>query len=146
MPDKDNLDLLLDSAMATYGDPGPDSALEQRVLSSLAVARAAEQESRAGAWSLRWLGWAIAVPVAASLLLWIAINRTLHAPTVQTDQAKQPQTTHTTAPASGQTMAQYDRPQGAKAHTDLVAHTGRLKPCLSKAADLEAAPGVAALL
>ena len=32
MPEKDDLDRLLDSALSTYADPGPESGLEERVL------------------------------------------------------------------------------------------------------------------
>src|SRR5450631_1222883 len=41
MPDKDDLDLLLDSALSTYADPGPRAGLEERVLSALNVAHIA---------------------------------------------------------------------------------------------------------
>lgn len=67
MRDKDELDLLLDSALSTYADPGPDSGLEQRVLSALLAARV--PVTPAASPRRRLLLWAIPLPVAACLLL-----------------------------------------------------------------------------
>ena len=85
MQDKDELDLLLDSALATYADPGPESGLEQRVLTALASARNAGE----GRKTRRWLAWAIAAPIAASLLLWLGIARFKHVVVIQQNQASQ---------------------------------------------------------
>jgi hypothetical protein len=78
MPDKDELDVLLDSALSTYADPGPESgpesSLAQRVLLSLAAARAAREGHSRSPKPRRWLAWAIAIPVAASLLLWFSLT------------------------------------------------------------------------
>lgn len=63
---RDEIDLLLDSALATYTDPGPDCALEQRILTRIAA--------EAHAAPRRWLPWAIALPAAASLLIFILIS------------------------------------------------------------------------
>ena len=76
MPDKDDLDLLLDSALSTYADPGPDSGLEQRVLSRISADH--PMQVRVGAQSAlaprrRWLPWAIALPVAACLILFLVL-------------------------------------------------------------------------
>jgi hypothetical protein len=82
IPDPADLDQLLDSALATYADPGRDSGLEGRVLAALATARTESSRPIAHRrW--RWLPWMIAIPVAASLiLLWIfASTRVVHAPT-----------------------------------------------------------------
>ena len=82
MPDQDELDLLLDSALSTYADPGPDSGLEHRVLAAIDVARHSGERPRVFAKTRRWLPWAIAVPVAAGLLLlWLSIPKSVHAPT-----------------------------------------------------------------
>ncbi len=82
MPENDELDLLLDSALSTYGDPGPNTGLEDRVLNALSAAR--ESGDRASAVARprrRWLPWAIAIPVAAGLmLLWVSTVRTHHTP------------------------------------------------------------------
>ncbi len=85
MPENDELDLLLDSALATYADPGPNSGLEQRVLAGLEAARrSGEHHPRAFAGTRRWLPWAIAVPVAASLLiLWLSSTRFVRTPATQ---------------------------------------------------------------
>lgn len=61
MRDNDDLDLLLDSALSSYADPGPEASLEARVLARV-TAQAAPAPRR------RWLPWAIALPVAAGLL------------------------------------------------------------------------------
>lgn len=87
MPDnRDQLDRLLDSALATYSDPGPDSGLERRILDRMAADTAAAPRRR-------WLAWAIALPAAASLLLFIVLagTRILHRP------ASAPPQAHTTA-------------------------------------------------
>lgn len=88
MPNPDDLDRLLDSALATYADPGRSSGLEGRVLAALATARA-EAHAPVATRRWRWLPWTVAVPAAACLiLLWIlASTRVVHAPT----QARQAQ-------------------------------------------------------
>jgi hypothetical protein len=60
--DRDELDRLLDSALATYADPGPGADLERRILGRIA-AEAVPVPRRS------WLPWAMALTVAAGLLL-----------------------------------------------------------------------------
>lgn len=68
MPDnRDQLDRLLDSALATYADPGPDSDFEGRILSRMA-------NERIPAPRRRWLKWAVALPVAAALVLFLSLS------------------------------------------------------------------------
>ena len=95
MPEKDEIDRLLDSALATYADPGSDSGLEQRVLSALAAVRLPAQERSLGAWWRRRLVWAVAVPFAASLLLWISLAKINHAPSNHIRHADKPETAKT---------------------------------------------------
>ncbi|MGH9590802.1 MAG: hypothetical protein ACRD25_10415 [Terracidiphilus sp.] len=68
---RDELDRLLDSALATYAHPGPDSGadlgLEQRILTRIAA-------ERHGAPRRRWLAWAVALPAAAILLLFAGLS------------------------------------------------------------------------
>jgi hypothetical protein len=72
MREKDDLDLLIDSALSTYADPGPGSRLEDRVLLTLTAVRTDTPRVRAR-WRRRWLPWAVAIPVAAGLLLfWLS--------------------------------------------------------------------------
>ena len=136
MPEKDELDLLLDSALATYADPGADSGLEQRVLTAVGAARAAQAAPAKP--SRRWLPWAIAIPVAAGLLiLWLSIGKTVHAPSTQPQFAA-----HPNSPVNASQTAETSEPahpkhaSGAKAHRVVAAVTapfsfaqGRLKPC-----------------
>ncbi len=61
MPELDDLDLLIRSAVATYADRGPDDDLAHRILDHVA-AEAAPAPAR------RWLPWAIALPIAAGLV------------------------------------------------------------------------------
>ncbi len=61
------LDRVLDSALATYADPGPASGLERRILSR--IANEASPAPRR-----RWLAWAVALPIAASLLLFMIVS------------------------------------------------------------------------
>jgi hypothetical protein len=71
MCDDNNLDQILDAALSTYADPGPDSGLDDRVLAHITAARAVPflRPGRGATSSRRWLPWAIALPVAACLLL-----------------------------------------------------------------------------
>ncbi len=75
MPDHDELDLLLRSALNTYADPGPESDLTRRILARIS-AEAAPAPPR------RWLSWAIALPIAACLLALIVLSgpRPAHRP------------------------------------------------------------------
>jgi hypothetical protein len=89
MREKDDLDLLLDSALATYADPGPDSGLEYRVLAALTAIRT-EPPAVLTPWPRRWLPWAIAVPIAAGLLLlWLSMARNKPLPASEPQQARQ---------------------------------------------------------
>jgi len=75
MPEHDDLDLVLRSALNTYADPGPESGLERRVLARIS-AEASQVPRR------RWLPWAIALPIAAGLLLLLVLfdSRQTHRP------------------------------------------------------------------
>ena len=105
MREKDDLDVLLDSALASYADPGPVSGLEKRVLAALEDARSSPQRAVRN----RWLPWAVAVPIAASVLLWIAIANLKHASPMQHQQASQAH--ETPAPTQVETPAKH--PAGA---------------------------------
>lgn len=63
---RDQLDRLLDSALASYADPGLDSGLERRMLNRIA-SEAASAPRR------RWLPWGMALPIAAGLLLFLVL-------------------------------------------------------------------------
>ena len=89
MREKDDLDRLLDSALATYADPGPDAGLEDRVLEALATARRAGQSPRAVARPRRWLVWVIAAPVAAIVLLSLSIANINRAPSSRSPHVSQ---------------------------------------------------------
>lgn len=73
--ERDQLDRALDSALATYADPGPESGLERRILGHIA-------NEAAPAPRPRWLAWAITLAVAAGLLIFavLAGPRLVHAP------------------------------------------------------------------
>ncbi len=135
MPENDDLDFLLDSALATYADPGRDSGLEQRVLAAL-TATCAEHAAPAKPRPL-WLPWAIAIPVAAGLLiLWISIGKTVHAPSIQPRMAIHKNAPATEALATNTSEhGQAKHPSGAKARGNVAASApfastrGKLKPC-----------------
>jgi hypothetical protein len=77
----DELDLLLDSALATYADPGPGSGLEQRILTRISAETAPAPRRRR-------LWWAIALPAAACLLLvFLSTPKHPHPPSGRTEQA-----------------------------------------------------------
>jgi hypothetical protein len=131
----DDLDLLLDSALATYADPGSGSGLEERVIAALAAARAGTS-TRIVPRRRRWLTWAIAIPVAASLiLLWVlASTRVLLGPSAQQERASLHQETplaspHAAIPAAGQQEPARARPSRVKAHDSFPGVTARLKSC-----------------
>jgi hypothetical protein len=62
MRDNDELDAMLDSALASYAEPGPDAGLEKRILAR--VSNEAATNARR-----RWLPWAFAIPVAACVVV-----------------------------------------------------------------------------
>lgn len=136
MPEKDELDRLLDSALASYADPGAGSGLEQRVLSSLAAAGAQGNTRSDVARYRRWPAWAVAVPVA-SLLLWFSIAKIHHAPAIQNQEAHQangPQAPAASAPSHPDRSGAHNlTPSGAKPFAgakpliDSQAVTARLK-------------------
>jgi len=78
MPEHDEMDRLLDSALSTYATPRP--GLEDRVLRSLAVTRARDSENRRFRSTRRLLPWAIAVPIAAAIALLFLLIRETPAP------------------------------------------------------------------
>ena len=132
MPDKDEIDVLLDSALASYADPGPDWGIERRVLAAVA-AKNALVRARAGWWRHR-LAWAIAVPVMASLVVWVAVSRMHEARPAQTQQAYQQDRVQARAINAPATTAhadshQKEHPSGAKAHRDVVLVSARVKLC-----------------
>ena len=73
MPDRDEIDQLLDAAIASYAEPR--FGLEQRMLARIAE----EREAGKTALGRSWLPWASAVPVAATLLfLFLAGPKMMH--------------------------------------------------------------------
>lgn len=61
--DRDQLDELIDAALATYGDPGAND-LEERMLRGVRQRLVSESAPR----RLRWLGWSAALAAAACVL------------------------------------------------------------------------------
>ncbi|MDE3150299.1 MAG: hypothetical protein KGL37_12590 [Acidobacteriota bacterium] len=104
-------DVLIDAALATYADPGPDSGLDRRVMARISEARiAAEPAPRR-----RWLPWAIALPAAACLLLFLLVlsgPKQLHPPSSNPEQANQSQE----APIAVARTAPSTAPQALPAH------------------------------
>lgn len=69
MHEKDDLDLLLDAAVRTYADDSTPSGLEARVVARIAGAGGSARQAR---WSRRrWFRWALAVPAAACILIFL---------------------------------------------------------------------------
>jgi hypothetical protein len=86
MREKDDLDLLIDSALVTYADPGPDSGLEDRVLTTLSTVRTETSRVRSR-WRRRWL---FALPIAAGLLLlWLSPRREKPLPASEPQEARE---------------------------------------------------------
>src|SRR6266567_2974395 len=107
MREKDQLDLLIDSALATYAEPS--SGMEQRVLNALAAERVAvPAKSKLVAFPLRrWVPWVVGL--AACLLLALFVhNGKSHRETLARDTVS-PQPQRAAAPtgiiATGRTHA-----------------------------------------
>jgi hypothetical protein len=79
VPDRNDLDSVLDSALATYALPRP--GYEERLLQSLAARGRAPAVRRH-----RWLPWAIAMPAAACLLMALGLWLQPHPQRVETTQ------------------------------------------------------------
>jgi len=62
MHEQDELDLLLESALSTYGDPGQDTGLEERMIARIRAESAPPSRNRL-------LLWAVPMAIAACLLL-----------------------------------------------------------------------------
>jgi hypothetical protein len=88
MREKDDLDLLLDSALSSYADAQADSGLEKRILARVTDARASL--TNAPTPRRRWLAWAFALPMAACLVLLVfTVNKGPLPMTVQTTHSYQ---------------------------------------------------------
>jgi hypothetical protein len=76
------LDALIHSSVATYGLPAEGSQLAQRILNQIATE---DKPPR----TRRWLPWAIAIPITASLVIPLVLfkARPAHTPAGVTDQA-----------------------------------------------------------
>lgn len=140
IPNPDDLDLLLDSALSTYADPGPEAGLERRVLAALSTARDFDDRKVAGAkMHRRRLPWAIAIPVLACLiLLWFfASTRIVHAPTKPRLAGPSEEATSESPSVPldrpAPTIPQKVHPSGAKARVRSGVSTARLKSCPVKA-------------
>lgn len=92
-------DLLLRSSLETYADPGSDSGLAGRVLDRIAAEGECERTRRTD----RIRCWAIALPIAACLIIAIALlnSRPLHRSTERTNQARVTQPRSSNAGSSG---------------------------------------------
>lgn len=89
MHEDDELDLLLDSALSAYADPGKDSGLEERILTRISTCVSAPA---APAPRRRWMVWAIALPLTACLLLFLFSGpRPTHPPISHVGQEPRPQ-------------------------------------------------------
>lgn len=71
MPERDELDLLVHSALSSYADPDTESGLEERILARIAAEGIPAPRRR-------WLPWAIALPIAAGLLLLLVFSGSRH--------------------------------------------------------------------
>ncbi len=72
MPERDSLDRLLDSALSTYADPGPDSGLEAGIFARIGAERTAGQRRH---WRLLWTAGLPALAACLLLLLATALWR-----------------------------------------------------------------------
>jgi hypothetical protein len=130
MREKDDLDLLIDSALATYADPGADAGLEGRVLAALSPVR--KEAPRRALIRSRWLPWAVALPIAAGLLfLWLSTQRQKPLPVSEPQQARE-SVPNAIAPRVDSRSTSPIKEQHR--------HTVRIKPQPSPAQTAQAAP------
>jgi hypothetical protein len=83
MRDKDEFDRMLDSALSTYADPGPDSGLEKRILARIDAASKPRLRRN-------WILWALALPAAACVLFLITLPETQPVQSVHTTETHLP--------------------------------------------------------
>jgi hypothetical protein len=130
---KDELDLMLDTALATYADPGRDSGLEERVLAALGTAamagtRGTVRGDRKRLWWLRrWFVWAMAIPVTACVLLWVGVPRFRHIPGHEEQNARMRAPDGPDAAQGAKTIHAVP-PSGLETLTGRAAATARLNP------------------
>jgi hypothetical protein len=67
MPEHDQFDLAVQSALSSYGDPGPESGLDERILARIDAEGVVRPRQR-------WIPWVIAAPIAAGLLLLLVLS------------------------------------------------------------------------
>jgi hypothetical protein len=80
MHEEDHLDRLLDSSLSSYGDPGANSGLAERILAR--VSREQSSDRFAPRWRSRFLLWA-ALPAAACLLLTVFVWKSAVPPAIR---------------------------------------------------------------
>jgi hypothetical protein len=88
MPERDDVDRMLDSALSSYATPAPD--FKERLLRSLASALTPASPNRHRSRPRHsWLRWVIALPAAACILVGLVmLQRTPQTPKVGTQQAR----------------------------------------------------------
>jgi hypothetical protein len=130
MPEQDELDLLVRSALSTYGDPGPESGLEKRILAHIAAEGLAATKRG-------WLPWAIALPVAAGLLLLLVLSGSRHTRPLIGHVDQTPWQQHTPANAGGSNASTASRTAATRrAKAPLVQPSPRMAAVTAKAAPL----------
>jgi len=99
MPERDDLDRLIDSALASYADPGTDSGLAGRVLARLSAERRPIHPT--SMWPYRRL-WTVGLPSAACLVLAIFASKAVWPPAIHPPvRPHPPSITARVAPSSG---------------------------------------------
>ncbi len=85
--DQAGLDLMLDAALSTYGEPVPGDGLEDRMLAGITVesGKVPVRPKR----RQRWLTWAVPLPLAAGLLLiWGSTHKITRSPKTEASRAE----------------------------------------------------------
>jgi hypothetical protein len=106
MHDERDLERLLDCALSSYGDPGPESGLEQRILARVINSRSLAELKRA---TPRLWPWFLALPAVCCLILLAVLPR---APEQKLDLSRlAPQPPRPAATANGIGPSQPLRPR-----------------------------------
>jgi hypothetical protein len=74
MHEADDLDRVIDAALLSYGNPIDGTELSQRILAQVSRSRDLADSRRSVA-RRKWLPWAIALPLAACLLLFLTLSK-----------------------------------------------------------------------
>jgi len=122
MPERDDLDRLLDSALNTYAEPR--SGLEKRALARV-MAHVDEARGGGPAPRRRWLVWVAAIPLTACIALYVSISGNRQPPTNSVQQAPKHEQASISPPQAAPKKVPHSAGQSrARAASKVIQHRG----------------------